>query len=451
MASAVAGQSVSGFITNVANTIPTSGIKYGMEYYSEPGNGWTFYTTASTPGNLVPGTGYLVRHTTDAAVISAGTMDGATANIAVPRTNFGWNSLGNPFPCSIGVRSDATTTENFLTKNAAQLDPNYAALYVWDEPATIVAGVSYYKIICNAGFINNTGRTVLDQAYMQPGQGFVVKAKSGGGTVSFTQAMRLHENTGTYFKSAPVPWPGINLKVSSTTKTTSTAITLNEKMTRGLDPTYDAGLLGGDPAFKLYSRLVEDNGVNFALQCLPLDGFEKMTVPLGFDCTTAGTVTFSADVFTLPDNVKAVLVDSLLGISTDLSVPQASYTVTLTAASSGIGRFYLNLSAPPVESSKTTTVSPASPAFPTSPTGVNEDQADHHLDIYTIGNEIVIKGAVTEKNSANLYDLTGNLIRIYKLQPGNLNILPTQRLPFGVYLVKVYGDGVIRSQKIVLE
>jgi hypothetical protein len=378
-------------------------------------------------------------------------MDGATANIAVPRTNFGWNSLGNPFPCSIGVRSDATTTENFLTKNAAQLDPNYAALYVWDEPATIVAGVSYYKIICNAGFINNTGRTVLDQAYMQPGQGFVVKAKSGGGTVSFTQAMRLHENTGTYFKSAPVPWPGINLKVSSTTKTTSTAITLNEKMTRGLDPTYDAGLLGGDPAFKLYSRLVEDNGVNFALQCLPLDGFEKMTVPLGFDCTTAGTVTFSADVFTLPDNVKAVLVDSLLGISTDLSVPQASYTVTLTAASSGIGRFYLNLSAPPVESSKTTTVSPASPAFPTSPTGVNEDQADHHLDIYTIGNEIVIKGAVTEKNSANLYDLTGNLIRIYKLQPGNLNILPTQRLPFGVYLVKVYGDGVIRSQKIVLE
>jgi hypothetical protein len=436
---------VNGFITNAANNIPVSGANYGMEYYSEAGAGWTFYTTSSTPGNLVPGTGYMVRNTTDGAVSSAGALTAANTDVVLTRTKYGWNSVGNPFPCSIGVRSDASTTENFLTKNAAQLDPSYAALYVWDGTA--------YKIISNAGFTPPGGKALLDQAYMQPGQGFVVKSKTGGATVSFTTAMRLHENTASNFKSAKVPWPGINVKVSSATKSTSTAIALNEKMTKGLDPTDDAGQFGGDATFKLYSRLVEDNGINFALQCLPMNGFDSMTVPLGFDCSTTGNVTFSADVVSLPDGMKAILVDSLLHKYTDLSDSTAKYTVALTSTNAGIGRFFINLSAAPtsVQSTSATTATPIVPATPASPTAVNETQGDKGMEIYTMNREIVIKGQVTEKNQANLYEISGRLVHIYKLQQGDITILPLPDLSSGVYFIKVYGNGVNKSQKILLE
>jgi hypothetical protein len=274
---------------------------------------------------------------------------------------------------------------------------------------------------------------------MQPGQGFIIKSKTGGATVSFTQAMRLHENTGSNFKSALVPWPGINMKVSSATKSASTAIALNEKMTKGLDPTFDAGQFGGDATFKLYSRLVEDNGINFALQCLPVDAFGHMRVPLGFDCAAGGQVTFSADVVPFPDGIRVFLVDSLMGEFIDFSSPDASYSTTIAPGTTGIGRFYLNITGSSASGSSGSSATPV--------TTIEQSS----FEIYSNGQEITVKGAVKSNTQANLYDLTGKLLKTYTLQPGNLNILPASDLSLGVYFIRVVGDGVNKSQKILLE
>lgn len=437
IAPSVTGQSIASFVTNGSNTIPVSGNNYGMMNYSESGGGWVYYTVSPAPvGNLSVGTGYLLRHTVNDSVSLAGPLNAATTNVNITKSANGWNGIGNPFPCSIGVRSDATSSDNFLTYNASQLDPSFAALYLWDEPAVRTSGVSYYNIICNAGFVSTTGRTVIDQAYMQPGQGFIVKAKTGGGTVSFTTNMRLHENTGSYFKSARVSWPGINLVVSSANKSASTAITFHQNMTRGLDVTYDTGLMGGDPAFSLYSRLVEDNGVKFMLQCLPDDGFDNMRIPIGLDCKVGGTVTFTAEIVPLPPGIKAILADSLLGKFTDLEEPSATYTTTVNPNTSGIGRFFLNIS---------TSVTSA-----VSATSVNS--IDYHaIDIYANGKEIIIKGKVNNNTKANLYDITGLLIRSYNLQPSDINILPDDGLPTGIFVVKVFGDGLSVNKKVFLE
>jgi hypothetical protein len=184
-----------------------------------------------------------------------------------------------------------------------------------------------------------------------------------------------------------------------------------------------------------------------------MNGFDSMTVPLGFDCSTTGNVTFSADVVSLPDGMKAILVDSLLHKYTDLSDSTAKYTVALTSTNAGIGRFFINLSAAPtsVQSTSATTATPIVPATPASPTAVNETQGDKGMEIYTMNREIVIKGQVTEKNQANLYEISGRLVHIYKLQQGDITILPLPDLSSGVYFIKVYGNGVNKSQKILLE
>jgi len=242
--------------------------------------------------------------------------------------------------------------------------------------------------------------------------------------------MRAHENTGSFFKSAKVSWPGINLIVNSTTKTASTAVTLHENMTRGLDITYDAGLMGGDPAFKLYSRLVEDNGVNFAIQCLPIDGFDNMCVPIGFDCKDGGTVTFTSDVEPFPSGVKVILADSLLKVFTDFHESSATYTTTVNPNTSGYGRFYLNIS------NTSTEVHPID---------------DQHIIIYAVRDEIIVKGKVTATTRANLYDLTGHLMRTYLLNPSDINILPANGMPTGFYILKVFSNHLNENKKVFLE
>ena len=425
----VSGQTTQGFATLASNTIPTSGSNFGMMFYSEGVGNWVYYTNPAA-GNMAVGTGYLVRHTTNDSVSMQGTLNTVDPSVAITKSLNGWNCLGNPFPCSIKVSSDATIGDNFLDYNANQFDASFAALYLWDEPAVRTSGVSYYKIICNAGFTSTTNRPVLNQAYLQPGQGFIVKSKTGGGVMDFTTAMRAHENTSSFFKSAKVSWPGINLIVNSATKKASTAVTLHENMTRGLDITYDAGLMGGDPAFKLYSRLVEDNGVNFAIQCLPIDGFDNMCVPIGFDCKDGGTVTFTSDVEPFPSGVKVILADSLLKVFTDFHESSATYTTTVNPNTSGYGRFYLNIS------NTSTEVHPID---------------DQHIIIYAVRDEIIVKGKVTATTRANLYDLTGHLMRTYLLNPSDINILPANGMPTGFYILKVFGDHLNENKKVFLE
>jgi hypothetical protein len=356
-------------------------------------------------------------------------LNAASTDVTITKSANGWNCIGNPFPCSIAVRSDASTAEKFLTSNAGQLDPSYAVLYLWDEPVVRISGVSYYKILGNAGFTSS--KPAIDQTYLQSGQGFIVKSKESGGTVGFTTGMRIHENTGSFFKSTTVSWPGIDLIVSSATKSASTAITLHEGMTTGLDVTYDAGLLGGDPSFRLYTRLVEDNGVNFMLQCLPIDGFDNMTVPVGFDCLDGGTVTFTSNIVPLPAGINAVLSDNLLGKYTDLLAPSASYTTNINPNTSGIGRFFLNIS--------------------TTPTFINTITDKHSLDIYSVRKEIIVNGKVNAGTRANLYDLVGRLIRNYMLSSSDINTLPADNIPSGVYILQVFGEGLNQNSKLFLK
>jgi hypothetical protein len=416
------GQTVAAFLT--ANTnISTSGTSRGMMDYNTLGNNWnSYYQTSGAPGTMTAGKGYATRITTDGAITYTGTLTTGTKTVALTTTGQGWNCVGNPYASAISMNTTANATNNFITVNSSNLDPSYACIYVWDEDATYT-GQSCYKVICNSGY--STSKTILAQNYVAPGQGFFVKANSSATNISFTSAMQSSQ-PGTVFR-VPVStdsWPGITLTATNASTSSSAAIAFNTNMTCGLDPTYDAGLLRGTDGLSLYTRLLEDNGVDFAIQCLPED-YNNLTITVGIDSKTGGELTFSAETTGLPQACKLILEDKAKGTFTSLADGK-SYTTTVVEGAAGVGRFYLHAG-----SDVSTEVAEIS-------------QESGSLKAYMGNGTIVIEGEVSGRAIATLYNLQGQILRVNTLQKGLLNVLPDDGLPQGAYFITIqqYGQKV---------
>jgi hypothetical protein len=188
-----------------------------------------------------------------------GVTKGTTTSINIDRNSYGWNCIGNPFTTPIKIKG-LVADSCFLGVNAAQLDDSYAALYIFDPNDP-----THYQILNNT----NTGEGYLSQDYLQPGQGFIVKSKSGGGTINFTPEMKGHQNNATFYKKTAqkeAKWLSLKINVEGGELSASSRILFNENMSPGLDITYDAGIFNSKQKLKTYTRLVEDNCINFVFK-----------------------------------------------------------------------------------------------------------------------------------------------------------------------------------------
>jgi hypothetical protein len=115
----VSGQPISTFLTNTNSGISKNADgEYAMTHYNESryasAGGWDSYYTELTPGDLLPGKGYLAGRSAAGILEFTGTLAGAdNVNVEITRVTNGWNAIGNPFASAIGV-TDAGTSENFL-------------------------------------------------------------------------------------------------------------------------------------------------------------------------------------------------------------------------------------------------------------------------------------------------------------------------------------------------
>lgn len=433
IASPVSGQAISTFATSPANDLAsfTSGsLYYGLADYGESGNIWNQYFTSATPGTFTSGKGYEIKRIADGTVSFTGIPGGEVIDMPVSNMKFGWNCVGNPFTSALAINSDAYgVTLNFLTYNASNLDESYSAVYLWiEEPGYDIKKVyTYYRAISNAGYDYGTFYSKYNGVnYIQAGQGFFIKAYNTS-TVSFTQGMQAHVDT-VSFKTTHVSWPGIHLKATTDGVASFTDVTFDARMTRGLDRTYDAGLLRSNNDFVLYTHLIEDNGVDFSLQCLPDYEYDQLKIPIGLDCTAGGTVTFSAKGINLPAECKPVLFDQLTGIATDLSQDGSSYSANVAANTRGTGRFYLYTSR--------------------IGTGISETLTSD-IKIYSDQHSIHIEGIVSDGATVGLFDLSGKALYNYRLSPSQNNVVQPA-VPAGIYLLVVQ-DGATRiSRKIEL-
>ena len=425
--------SISTFIQAPGNAIPSKDVsgtnRYGMMDYNEVTNTWNTYYAATTSDILPAGKGYSMRRTSDGVVTFTGDLTSGTKLVWLSRGGLGWNCIGNPYTSSINMNDAANGTYNFLKTNSGALDASYACVYIWDD-ATLS-----YKILGNTSF----GSRDLVQNILQAGQGFFVKAASDGVIVQFNNTMQVQQ-TGSPFrapaaKTAKAPlistsWPSISLKAASATTSSSAIVTFNETMTNGLDPTYDAGLLRGTNGLSLYTRLVEDNGVDFAIQCLP-EEYTSLVIPVGVDCKDGGEITFSAQAVELPATCTVILEDKSTNTFTSLE-GDATYKTTIAAGTTPVGRFYIH-------TSNTTT----------GMSGLHSGITG--LKAYIANGSIIIAGAVSEQAKATLYNVQGRNLWVKPLQKGSLNTLSCPDLLKGVYVLILQQKDETVTRKVVKE
>jgi hypothetical protein len=424
---------ISGTFEGNKDFIWTNATKYAIGRYVESTNSWEYpVTTApfSISGYFNPGQGYTVARNANGSLKMGGYLVDDNLSVSITRGTagtppiggYGWNALGNPFTASINVKE-------FLDANAGKLDATHGGLYVWD-PGTLRYLVSTYatdKVILNLGSGLTTYTPVTGEPDVQVGQGFIVRAAENG-SVSFNYGMR-HHNPSAAFKTGTSPWPAVGLKVEANGTMRSTLIAFNAEMTSGLDSNYDAGLLRGGTGLEIYTKLVEGNSTEMAMQCLPDAGYDYMVIPVSLDYAIGGEVTISAKSANLPFGYEPVLEDRLLGKRTSLK-EGSSYKVTLPANTAGINRFYLHFAG----------------------TSGIPDETISALKVYSAGKEIHIKGMVAGESIANLYDLAGKSVGSYKLQAADNNIVSAEGVLGGIYLLRIMdGTKQVFSGKINIQ
>ncbi|WP_075343419.1 T9SS type A sorting domain-containing protein [Tenacibaculum agarivorans] len=135
--------------------------------------------------------------------------------------------------------------------------------------------------------------------------------------------------------------PTIELSATSDAVTVLTTIGYRSGATIGLDPGFDVGNFGG-AAFDVYTHLVDGSSTSdFTYQSLPDSNYETMIVPIGLEAASGKEVVFGANNSNLPAEIQVFIEDRDLG-TFELLDGVNTYTVQLTAAESGIGRFYLH-------------------------------------------------------------------------------------------------------------
>lgn len=421
--SPLTGQAINSSFLTSNNVLSDGSGGYFMKYFNENFNSWSTNFTDATSDAFELAQAFAVKRNGDGLVNLSGTPNNAEVNATLVQSVNGWNLLANPFTSAIAANT-IVGGQNSLLKdvNISNLESSYATLYVWEEGVDYPTSTNYYKVITNEG-------GTLGQNYVQVGQGFFVKSKSGGGTFNFAPNMQSHQ-TATAFKSEPIAWTRINLNAEISNAKASTRISYNENMTKGLDISYDAGLLNSYPQFALYSKLIEDNGNKFMVQCLPTD-FENLVVPIGLDAQAGEIVKFSAQSENLPDNYKVVLEDRTLGVFTNLSEDNAEYSIQLINESRGTGRFFVRTS---IESAL----------------GIGDLDNESPYKVFTRpnNNQIVIRGNVNANTSARIYTISGKQIAEIQLKQSNESLVQFNE-EAGVYIVKISNEKGTTTQKFV--
>ncbi len=410
----VSGQTLENLLSSSANDIELSGSDYSMKDYLENTDTWSADYTSSTSGAMTNGKGYAVTRATDGIVSLSGTQNG-DLNFALEQSTNGWNLLGNPYTSALRASSGGVDDYLLNSANVNELDPVYAGIYIWEENTSDPHNTNNYKIINNA----QTG-SLTQQTHIQAGQGFFVKAKVSPANFGFTTGMQEDESGIPYYKEGNESdlWKSFKLQAETSEAQANTLIAYNQDMTRGLDVSYDAGLLNSNPDFALYSHLVQDNNYDFMIQALPPD-YNNLVIPIGLDAKAGDEVSFKVLEQNMPDAYAVVLEDHLLNKTQNLSEMGTSYSVQLDKESKGIGRFYIK------------TVAQSS-------LGLDEDITKNLIRVSAMPQtgQIRIEGENLKNALLQIYSIRGRLLQTTFLDANQINRVDFNHKT-GIYLIKI--------------
>ncbi|MDY2587094.1 T9SS type A sorting domain-containing protein [Winogradskyella aquimaris] len=331
------------------------------------------------------------------------------------------NLVGNPFPSYLNA-------QDFLSVNSALLDPSAQVIYGYND-STNGTSADDYTII---SALENTDVDIA------PGQGFFVASNPTGGNLQFTTStpdMRITSTDDDFIagRNMASAITNVNINLSNISDNFITKIYFTPSSGLGLDPGYDASLLGGvAPAFALFSHLVQDNvGVPFATQAIGKNDYNDTTIALGVNANMGEQLTFSIAENTLPASIEVYLDDTLTSTSTLLNT--SDYVLTPSEDLNGTGRFYLRFS---------------NSALSTS------DNTLDNISIYANQNHrnITIAGQLAGDTTANVYDIQGRLVTSKVLESNaTLQTIDASNLYTGVYIINLVSGNYSKTEKIILK
>jgi len=378
--------------------------------------------TDTTP--LVAGQGYRTGIDTAASanfVSFEGTVNTSEVLVAIDQgTASILNLVGNPFPSYLDAQA-------FLSENAGVLDGSAQVIYGYND-STDGTSSDDYTII---SLLENTSVNIA------PGQAFFVASNSTGGNIAFTTSspdMRITSDQDDFIvgRNAAATITNVNISLTNASDNFITKVYFTPSSGLGLDPGYDASLIGGvAPGFALFSNLVEDNmNVPFATQALGKNDYNDTTVALGVNANMGEQLTFSIAQSTLPAEIEVYLDDTITSTSTLLNA--SDYIITPDSNLNGTGRFYLR--------------------FSNSALSLPENNLDN-ITIYTnpANRTINISGQIEAGTMAKIYDIQGRLVKTEVLSSNvTLHSIDGNALHAGVYIVELSHDNQRKSEKLIL-
>ena len=369
--------------TDVDDNLRTNGGKSAIGHFDPSiNNGEFVYYNTNAGTSLTNGKGYLISPNGAQTVNFTGTMSVAdvTYDLADETGTYGnWNLIGNPYPSYLHMTEDGgDATNNFLTVNAAAIHDTYEAVYAWD-------GANY-------DIYNQTSNTIN---HIAPGEGFFVYAVAGAATdASFTEAMQT-SGQGANFNASVVRNDSqrvsifkIELKDDLNNESDNLKLYFSDRVTKGLDPGYDAGKFFRGSDSKVFTRLVEeDEGVDLQIQALPYNDLKDLVIPLGIT-TKSPSLQLSINENSIDHLYRVYLEDRLNNTIVEFN---KSIDLSFDDDSTGIGRFYLHFTEGTI------------PELPT-------DGDDFR--IFKVSNsELRLMGSPETNYNAKVYDFSGRLVR----------------------------------------
>ncbi|MDI1315853.1 T9SS sorting signal type C domain-containing protein [Flavobacterium sp.] len=244
---------------------------------------------------------------------NSGNITIATPNSGVGK---GSNLIGNPYPSAIDAIS-------FLTYSPNGTDyPNAGTLYFWSHKAQ-GTGVTNYASCNLAGQTAPSAGGVAPNGTVQVGQAFLLK-KAASSLAVFTNAMRVGNNAGQFFKTATAEKHRIWLNLATdTTPLNQMLVGYMEETTLGFDESYDGKQLNSGSTI---SSLISNE--NYVIQARPTPFANTDVVDLGFKADAAGSYTLSIDHVDglFLGNQNIYLRDNLLNVTHDIK--SSAYTFT---------------------------------------------------------------------------------------------------------------------------
>ncbi|MBN2779014.1 MAG: T9SS type A sorting domain-containing protein, partial [Bacteroidales bacterium] len=204
------------------------------------------------------GEGFSVWANTNETRTFTGTINNDAVNLTLQRTpdggdvlNFGWNLIGNPYPCAIDLDAASGWTKNNVGR----------AVYVWDGG---LSGGQYRVYLAATGTEQGIAANGGSR-YVAMGQGFFVQAITDGATITMDKPVRVH-NAIEFRDSEMIP-DMININVSGNGYFDESVIYYKAEASENFDFDYDAAkLYGTSAAPQLYTKkqdnLLTINSIN---------------------------------------------------------------------------------------------------------------------------------------------------------------------------------------------